>query len=362
MPKFIQGLELNQGFFHDVVEPLMQEHFPDLRYSAGLVGHGSDVMGFDTKTSVDHDWGPRLHLFFSDQDFVAYKGKVDEMLRKKLPYSYKGFSTNFADGGLYLKHAPKLKKSGPVNHIFEFWTLRSYFKHYLGFDVSQKPRLRDWLLFPQQALVELTGGRFFRDDLNVEAVRKEFAYYPDEIWKYMLRIQWGKILDELQMQARNGEAGDEVGAQVIAARTVQKIMLMCFLMERRYAPYSKWFGTAFRSWLRCADDMYPILEKILAEPHWKKRQKLLATAYQKLGKMHNALNLTKPVSTDIVDFFGRGYPIIDAWKFVEALEESIRNPNLKDMKYPLGSVDQFIDHARINHLDYFYRELGDVIK
>ena len=361
MPKFIPGLELNQGFFYDVVEPLMSEHFPGLPYAAGLVGHGSDVMGFDSPSSTDHDWGPRLHIFFSDLDFVAHKRKVDLMLRKRLPYSYKGFPTNFVEGDKYLKHIPKLKKSGEVNHLFGFWTPRSFLKHYLGFEIDRRPSFRDWLLFPQQALIEVTGGQVYHDDIGLNAMRDRFRYYPDDIWKYLMRIQWGKILDELQMQARSGEMGDEVGAQVVTARTVHKLMFLCFLMERTYVPYAKWLGSAFKR-LRCAPEVYPLLEQILAERNWKRRQKLLAKTYQKLGKMHNALNITRPVSTDIVEFFGRGYPIIDAWAYVDAIEKSIRNQKLKNIKYPLGSVDQFIDHARINHLDYVYWELKDVIQ
>jgi hypothetical protein len=361
MPKFIPGLKLNREFYSDVVAPLMEKNFSGLPYSAGFVGHGSDVMGFDSPESMDHDWGPHLQLFFSDKDLAKYKRKVDMMLSKELPYSYQGFSTHFTEGGRYLKHVPKRKKSGPIRHLFGFWSPRTFLKHYLGFNINREPSFRDWLLFPQQALVEITGGQMFRDDVGVEEMRSRFAYYPDDVWIYMMRIQWGKILDELQMQARNGEAGDEVGAQVIAARNVHKIMLMGFLMERTYAPYSKWFGSAFKK-LSCADSLYPLLGKILAQQHWKPRQKLLAQAYQKLGKMHNALRITKPVNTKIVDFFGRGFPIVDAWAYVEALEGSIKNKKLRNINYPLGSVDQFIDHARINHLDYVYWELENVIQ
>ncbi len=133
------------------------------------------------------------------------------MLKKNLPYSFKGFSTHFSgeqDG--YLVHEPKLKKSGPINHLFSFWTIKSFFNHYLGFDPTRPISIRDWLTFPQQALVEVTAGAVFHDDIGLTQVRHKFAYYPDEIWKYLLRVQWGKIGDELQFQARTGEEGDEV--------------------------------------------------------------------------------------------------------------------------------------------------------
>lgn len=362
MPTFIPGLELNRGFYFDVVKPLMEKHFPELRYSAGLVGHGSDVIGFDSKTSVDHDWGPRLHIFFSNLDYVAYRSKVDEMLRKHLPREYKGFPTNFEEGDRYRKHVPKLKRSGPINHLFEFWTVQSYFKHYIGFDISKPPTMRDWLLFPQQGLIEITNGQLFRDDLNVQDVRKQFTYYPDDIWKYMMQSQWAKIIDEFQMQARTGEEGDDLGSRTIAARAIQNIIFMCFLLERRYVPYAKWRTKTFAERLECGKKMHEKLLKILDESSWKRRQRMLAQCYQTLAKMHNDLHIMEPVSTEIIDYYDRGYPVIDAWKIFFGLENTIRNPKLRNMKYPIGSIDQFIDHVRINHMDYVYKELGDVIK
>lgn len=362
MKKFTPGFQLNKEFYTDIVGPLMQEHFPDLFYSAGLVGHGSDVAGFDSPKSMDHNWGPHLHMFFSESDFVIYRNRVDEMLKNYLPHTYKGYSTSFVNGSnQYLESVPDEEQHGEVKHLFEFWTPRSFFIHYMGFDIQKEPSYRDWLLFPQQSLFEVTGGALFHDQLEVQKLRDTFEYYPDDIWKYMLRVQWGKILDELQMQARNGEEGDEVGAMVVTARTVQKIMMLCFLMERKYAPYSKWFGTAFQR-LKCAEKMYPLILEILHTKDWQKRQKLLAHAYQKLGKIHNKLGITKPLTTELIDFFGRGYEIIDLWEYVREIEKVIENEQLRNMKYPLGSVDQFIDHARINHMDYFYTELKEVIR
>ncbi len=361
-PKFIPGMELNRSFFFEVVEPLMQEHFPDLSYSAGLVGHGSDVLGFDTRISLDHDWGPHLQLFLSELDFIAQKDAVDQILRKHLPYAYRGFSTNFEEGSHYLKHVPKPKKSGEVNHLFSFWTARSFFDHYLGFDIDRRPSFRDWLLFPQQALLEATGGALFRDDLDIAKFRRMFAYYPDDVWKYMLRVQWGKISDELHTSARSGEAGDPVGSRLIAARNVHKIMFLCFLMERKYAPYPKWFGSAFERWLDTGPELYPLLDRILTEASWRRRQSLLARAYQRLGEMHNDLGITPPLSTEVVFFEERGYRVLKVEDYIEAIEKSIRNPLLRDMRFPLGGIDQFIDHPRISHINYVYRELQDIIQ
>ncbi len=362
LPNFVPGMDLNEAFYHDVVGPLMTKHFPELTYSAGLVGSGSDVLGFDSPKSMDHNWGPHLHIFFSEPDFVASKHKVDEILRQNLPYEYKGFPTHFTKGDKYRISIPKLKKSGPIHHLFYFWTPESFFMKFLGFDIKRKPSFRDWLLFPQQALIEITAGKLFHDDLGMIDLRKSFAHYPEDIWKYMLSIQWGKIRDVIQFQARSGEEGDELGSYVSTARNVHTAMFLCFLLEKKYAPYEKWFGTAFNSWLTCAPKMRPLLLRVFREKDWLQRQHLLAEIHQELGHMTNKLKIAKPGSTKVIDYFDRGYPCVDAWQYEKNLLDAIENEQLRNMKFQMGSIDQFINHARITHMDYFYKELQDIIK
>ena len=83
---FVKGLDLCQSFYEEAVGPLMATHFPHLPYSAARIVGGSDVLGFDTPQSMDHDWGPRMMLFLDETDFESQKSRVDEMLRRELPY------------------------------------------------------------------------------------------------------------------------------------------------------------------------------------------------------------------------------------------------------------------------------------
>ncbi|WP_207922548.1 hypothetical protein [Micromonospora sp. KC606] len=57
---FMPGLQLCRAFYVEAVRPLLDEAYPGLRYAAARLGPGSEVLGFDTERSVDHDWGPRL--------------------------------------------------------------------------------------------------------------------------------------------------------------------------------------------------------------------------------------------------------------------------------------------------------------
>ena len=57
MAEFIKGLELSRDFFLDIAKPILDRHYPDLEYSAGLIGYGSDVLGYDDEVSRDHKIG-----------------------------------------------------------------------------------------------------------------------------------------------------------------------------------------------------------------------------------------------------------------------------------------------------------------
>ena len=50
---FTPGLELNRGFYIDIVKPLLENAYQGLEYSAALIGYGSDVLGLDDDTSMD---------------------------------------------------------------------------------------------------------------------------------------------------------------------------------------------------------------------------------------------------------------------------------------------------------------------
>jgi hypothetical protein len=95
MPQFIPGLQLNRLFYREVVAPILASAFPDLRYSAALIGYGSDVLGFDSERSTDHEWGPRLVVFLAENDREALGGSINEVLSTRLPAEFRGYPTNF---------------------------------------------------------------------------------------------------------------------------------------------------------------------------------------------------------------------------------------------------------------------------
>ena len=65
-------------------------------------------------------------------------------------------------------------------------------------------------------------------------------------------------------------------------------MSLCFLMEKQYAPYPKWFGIAFKE-LQCAEQLWPVLWRAQIASTWQERETVLCKAYEMLAHMHQHL-------------------------------------------------------------------------
>jgi hypothetical protein len=348
-PIFIPGLELNERFYQEIVRPLLAEHFPQLTYSAALIGYGSDVLGYDTPLSTDHNWGPRLQLFLTPADHALHRDGLDQLLRRQLPPTFLGYAVNFsepdqADGGTQRMAAASCAE---VRHLIEIKTIPAYFQRYLGRDPYAPLDPIDWLTLGEQKLLEVTAGRVYHDGLgDLTELRQKFAYYPADIWRYRLAAQWTRIAQEEAFMGRCGDVGDELGSHIVAARLARELMRLAFLLERRYAPYSKWFGTAFAR-LDCGPILLPILNRLLDAHPWQERQKPLCAAYVLLAEIQNALRIAERVEPTITDYFNRPYKVIFAGRFAAALRAAMTDDAIKALPGDIGAADQLVDSTDV---------------
>jgi len=342
MAKFIPGLRLSELFYTELVKPIIKKEFPDLKYSACLIGPGSEVLGFDTPLSTDHHWGPRLIIFLSPNDFKKKK-QISTVLSKKLPPTFLGYSTNFGKPDkIGVRLLEKAKKRKPIRHMVKIHSIQAFFKSYLGINPNGDIKVVDWLVLSEQKLRTIMDGKVFYDQLGLKKIQKKLHYYPKDAWLYQLASEWAKVGQEEPFVGRCGEAGDELGSRIIAARLAHSAMKLSFLMEKQYAPYSKWFGMAF-SKLRCARKMAPFLRKAMSDSNWKEREKNLSKAYEYLAKMHNSLKLTKPLPCKATRFFSRPYIVIHGDVFAKELKGKIRDKTMKKITALIGSANQLSD-------------------
>jgi len=367
MPEFIPGLELSEAFYREIVRPVLDKCFPGLYHSAGLIGRGSEVLRYDTAESTDHDWGPRIQLFCNEVDYARFGRKIAMEMGRRLPYEFRRYPTHFkvlpsgtaaavekisegpTDHRIKVGRAVAMEKitEGPIDHRVEVTTFRRFFKDILGIDPDGEISASDWLTFSDQALLMATSGKVFHDGLKrLKAIREKLAYYPDDIWRYMLASQWQRIGQEEAFVGRCGDTGDELGSRIIAVRLVRDLMRLCFLMEKRYAPYPKWYGTAFAQ-LPCADELTPILQSVIDAQLWRERESQLSRAYEIIARMHNELEITDPVEAKVSQFYDRPYTVINGERIAGVIQATIRDETVMRLPKFMGSVDQFSDSTDI---------------
>jgi hypothetical protein len=336
---FIPGIELSTRYYHDAVAPLLREHFDGLPHSAARVGAGSEVLGFDTERSADHDWGPRLQLFLRPDDALAHGARIDAMLAERLPKTFLGYPTHFAGDGpiRYMELT-----DGPVAHRVDIVEVGTWFVGQLGFDPREPLTTLDWLATPTQALAEATAGVVIHDGLGeLEPVRARLAWYPDDVWRYLLACQWQRLSQEEAFVGRAGEVGDELGSAVVAARLVRDLMRLALLQHRCYPPYSKWLGSAFDR-LPIAAELSPLLTATLAATGWRDRERPLARAYELVAAAQNELGLTDPLDPTTRSYHGRPFQVLHAERFAAALRAGLEASELRALP-PIGAVDQYAD-------------------
>ena len=340
MQNFIPGLKLSELFYTEAAKPILERLFPHVSHSAALLGWGSEVLGYDDIQSSDHHWGPRFILFLSPEHDEKYKNDIAEALKQNLPHRFRGYSTSFGEPDQVGVRLPQEIEDGPVNHMIHIETIENFFGWYLGCNPHQSLTAADWLTFSEHKLLAVTSGKVFHDGLGeLEAVRRKFHYYPRDVWLYQLAAQWIVIFEEREFVSRSGHVGDELGSMIIADRQVHRLMRLCFLMERKYAPYSKWFGTAFSN-LACAQELSPIFREVLLSTTWKDREKHLSTAFVVIARLHNQLEITRPIPEKVSNYGGRPYLVFEAPDLVRDILTGITDEEVKSLKHLLGSVNQ----------------------
>jgi hypothetical protein len=341
VPTFVPGLQLARAFYTELVRPAL-----DVPHAAALIGPGSEILGFDTERSTDHHWGPRVLLFLRPDD-KERRDAIFDQLANALPPTFGGWSTNFGPAGEDGARLLAEIDDGPVAHRVEIHEAGEWFRHVLGFDPAAGVPLSDWLATPSQLLLSVTAGEVFADDLDVlRPRRRALDWYPRDVWAYLVGCQWQRFAQEEAFVGRTGEVGDDLGSRLVAARLVRDLMRLCFLLERRYAPYTKWLGTAFAR-LAGAGELAPFFARALTARNWPLREAAIGKAASIVARMHNEAGITDPVDTTRREYYERPFLVLRAERFADACFAAISEPAVAGLAHGVGAVDQWIDSTNV---------------
>ena len=245
----MKGLELSRAYFETFGLPMLKEQFQEIlpKICAGLLGSGSEVLGFDDETSEDHDFEPGFCLLLPGEEIVDRRTAfLLERAYAKLPKEFMGY------------HRSLMQPVGGARH--GVIRISEFFEEKTG-SPDGILTLGQWMDLPEQSLAEATAGEIFFDGFGeVTKIRERLQYYPEAV-----RLK--KLAGELLIMAQSGQYnytrclqhGEKGAAQLAAIEFAKSTMHTIFLLNRVYQPYYKWGFRAMRQ--------LPVLSGAAGIPH-----------------------------------------------------------------------------------------------
>ena len=233
----MRGLELCRAYFEEFGRPMLEEQFADVlpQVAVGLVGAGSECMGFDDDVSRDHDFEPGFCIFLPGEDVVDRRTAfLLERAYAKLPREFGGAKRSLM--------APVGGARHGVLRTAEFFSER------VG-SADGVLTLAQWLSTPEQALLEASGGELWLDNLGeVTRIREGLRHWPEDVRRK-------KLAGQLLLMAQAGQYnfarciahGETGAAQLAVFEFARATMSAAFLLNGTYQPYYKWAFRAMRA-------------------------------------------------------------------------------------------------------------------
>lgn len=225
----MKGLELSEKYYEAYGRPMLETQFAAIlgQTAVGLVGQGSECLGFDDEISMDHDYGPSFCIWLPREVYEQY-GVQMQAAYDALPQDFMGFSGRITQE----------QGQGRVGVL----CLEDFYAGILGRDIVPATK-EEWLVLDEAALATATSGRVFEDRLGrFSAVRDGLLnYYPREVWIRRLVQSLAKAAQSGQYNyARAMKRGERIAAEMALTDFIRESMHVVYLLNRKYAPYDKW--------------------------------------------------------------------------------------------------------------------------
>ena len=226
----MKGLQLAKEYYEAYGKQMLEDGFSDSLpfISVGLIGSGSEVLGFDDEVSTDHDFEPGFCIFIPGEEVIDRKKAFSmERAYAKLPDEFMGFKKQ------------KLSPVGGARH--GVIRLEDFLTQKLG----NKDGVLDnfsWLKIPTQYLCEVTKGEIFFDGSGkLTEIRNNLMVMPKDI-----RLK--RLAGHLLLMSQSGQYNymrmvkhnELAAAGVCVHEYVENAIAAIYLLNNEYMPYYKW--------------------------------------------------------------------------------------------------------------------------
>jgi len=285
----LNGLELAERYFRAHGLALINDGFPEYRdrIAAGLVGLGSDCLGFDDEFSRDHDWGPGFCLWLGKADYDRIGSALLEAYNR-LPPVFEGFERTTSEWGD--------RRVG----VFETGT---FYRRLLG-RADAPESLSDWLRLQENNLSVSTSGEVFYDPLGEFSGirRKLLAFYPDDVRIVKMAARCMVIGQSGQYNyLRSMWRHDYFAAQYAETKFCADVMSLAFLLNRRYAPYYKWLMRGVRQLPLLGSFIFEKISAMVVSGDYEHKQTIMDEICAAMIQALQAEGLSDSASRFLVD-------------------------------------------------------------
>lgn len=252
------GMELAREFYEQAGRPMLQQKYPEYacRIAAGLVGEGSECLGFDDAFSVDHDFGPGFCLWLTREDYQA--------IGSRLQADYQALAARWPG-------APARNVTQEGTNRVGVMEIDEFFRRFTGHTHAPKADswqdIMTWNAIPTERLASAANGQVFEDPLGeFTRRREEFARYPEPV--RLCRL--GQVLDRMAQagqynypRAKKRQDADMMYACL--AEFVSAAQETAYLLDETYMPFYKWRARGMER-LEYAGGLIPLLHRLMERP------------------------------------------------------------------------------------------------
>ena len=249
----MKGLELAEKYYEAYGRTMIETQFSHVidQVAVGLVGQGSECLGFDDEISMDHDYGPSFCIWLPRDIYTQYGAQM-QAAYMALPQEFMGFSGRVVEE----------QGRGRVGVL----CLEDFYIGILGRDTVPATN-QEWLAIAEENLATATNGKVFEDKLGkFSAIRDGLLqYYPREVWLRRLVQSMAKAAQSGQYNyARAMKRGERITAELALTEFIRESMKIVYLLNRKYAPYDKWMHRGMHDLAVCSEigDMLDLLYQI----------------------------------------------------------------------------------------------------